>query len=55
VRRTSFRGQRGGNRHHLNLRRLAPGRYAVALFAVGPGGRRSRTVTVRFQIIRPKH
>jgi outer membrane protein assembly factor BamB len=54
ARRASFHGRRGANRHHPNLRRLAPGRYSVAIVAVGPGGRRSRTVTVRFQIVRPK-
>jgi hypothetical protein len=54
ARRLSFAGKRGNNRRHLRLRGLAPGRYAVAISAVGPGGRQSRTVTVRFQIIRPR-
>jgi hypothetical protein len=52
ARRISFQGRRGANRRHLRLRGLAPGRYTVALSAVGPGESRSRTVTVRFQILR---
>ena len=52
VRRSSVLGRRGANTHHLTLRGLKPGRYAVAVTAVGPGGRRSRTKTVRFLIVR---
>jgi outer membrane protein assembly factor BamB len=54
ARRISVRGRRGANTHHLILRGLKPGRYAVAVTAVGPGGRRSRTATVRFQIVHPR-
>jgi polyvinyl alcohol dehydrogenase (cytochrome) len=54
ARRISFHGRQGTNRRHLDLRRLAPGRYSAAISAVGPGGR-SRTVTIRFQIVRPHH
>ena len=52
ARRTSFHGRRGANRHHLALRGLAPGRYAAAITAVGPGGGVADG-TVRFQIVRP--
>jgi Big-like domain-containing protein len=52
ARRISFRGRRGANRRRLTLRGLAPGRYAAAITAVGPGGRASRTVTIRLQIVR---
>jgi len=55
ARRISFHARRGANRRHLDLRRLAPGRYSAVISAVGPGNRHSRTVTVRFQIIRPHH
>ncbi len=55
ARRTSFHAKRGRNRRHLRLRGLAPGRYAVSISAVGPGGRRSRTVTLRFAIVRRTH
>jgi outer membrane protein assembly factor BamB len=55
ARRISFHGRRGSIRRHLKLRGLTPGRYAVAVSAVGPGGRRSHTVTIRFAIIRPGH
>jgi outer membrane protein assembly factor BamB len=55
ARRTSFHGKRGGNRRHLTLRGLAPGRYALSISAVGPGGRRSRTVTLRCVIVRRTH
>jgi outer membrane protein assembly factor BamB len=54
VRRISVHGRRGANTRHLTLRGLKPGRYAVAVTAVGPGGRRSRTKTVRFLIVRPR-
>jgi outer membrane protein assembly factor BamB len=52
ARRSSVRGRRGANHRHLSLRRLAPGRYSAVVSAVGPGGRRSRAVTVRFQVVR---
>ena len=52
ARRTSFRARRGANARHLTLRGLRPGRYEVAVTAVGSGGQRSRTKTVRFQIVR---
>jgi outer membrane protein assembly factor BamB len=55
ARRRSFRGKRGGNRRHLALRGLAPGRYELSISAVGPGGQRSRTVTRRFAIVRRRH
>jgi hypothetical protein len=54
LRRISVHGRRGANTRHLVLRGLKPGRYAVAVTAVGPGGR-SRTVTVRFRIVRTRH
>ena len=44
-------GKRAGNRRRLALRGLRPGRYALALSAAGAGGRRSRTVRLRFQVI----
>jgi outer membrane protein assembly factor BamB len=53
ARRISFHARRGADHRHLSLRGLALGRYLAVVSAVGPGGRRSRTVTVRFQIIRP--
>ena len=55
ARRISLHARRGSNRRHLKLRGLAPGRYAVAVSAVGPSGRRSRTVTMRFAIVRAGH
>jgi outer membrane protein assembly factor BamB len=55
ARRISFHGKPGSNRRHLNLRGLPPGRFTVAVSAVGPGARRSRTVTIRFAIVRPAH
>lgn len=51
ARRISFHGKRAGNRRRLALRGLRPGRYALALSAAGAGGRRSRTVRLRFQVI----
>jgi hypothetical protein len=54
VRRSSVHGRRGANARHLTLRGLKPGRYAVAVTAVGAGGRRSGTKTVRFLIVRPR-
>lgn len=55
VRRLSWRGRRGRSRHHLSLRGLRPGHYTLAITAVGSGAARSRTVTLRFQIIRARH
>ncbi|MGH2895586.1 MAG: Ig-like domain-containing protein, partial [Solirubrobacteraceae bacterium] len=54
ARRLSFRAKRGRNRRHLRLRGLAPGRYALAISVVGHGSGRSRTVTLRLRIVRPK-
>jgi outer membrane protein assembly factor BamB len=53
ARRVSFRGKRGTNSRRLNFRGLAPGRYVATIIAVGATGRKSRTHTVRFQIVRP--
>jgi len=55
ARRISWHARRGRSHHHLGLRRLRPGRYTAAITAVGSGGTRSRTVTLRFRIIRPRH
>jgi outer membrane protein assembly factor BamB len=52
ARRLAFTGRRGRNRRHLRLRGLAPGRYALAVSAVGHGGGRSRTVRLRLVIVR---
>ncbi len=54
ARRFSVHGRGGGNRRRLNFHGLAPGRYVATIFAVDAGGRKSRTFTVRFQIVRPK-
>jgi outer membrane protein assembly factor BamB len=51
ARRFSFDARRGRNRHHLRLRGLRPGRYVVAITAIGPGAVRSRTVRLRFRIV----
>lgn len=50
--RISFHGRRGGNRRHLQLRGLRPGRYVLAITATNAGGVRSRTVKLRFQVVR---
>jgi len=50
---SGFHAKRGRNRHHLRLRGLRPGLYAAAVTAIGPGGARSRTVVLRFRIVRP--
>ena len=55
ARRLSVGATRGDNRRHLTLGGLRPGRYALTITAVGPGGGRSRTVTLQFQIIRATH
>jgi outer membrane protein assembly factor BamB len=54
AKRFSFHGRRGPNRRRLTLRGLAPGRYVATITAADAVGRRSRTATVRFQIVRPK-
>jgi hypothetical protein len=54
VRRLSLHAKPGRTRHHLSLRRLAPGRYTAAITATGTGGVRSRTVTVHFRIVRAR-
>ena len=54
ARRLRFHGKRGRNRLRLNLRRLSPGHYIATIIAHGAGGRTSRTVTVRFEIVRSR-
>ena len=55
ARRTAFHGRGGGNRRHLNLRGLAPGRYTLSISVVGSSGLRSRTVKLSLQIVRRRH
>ena len=52
ARRLAFHGHGGSNRLRLRLRGLSPGNYAATVVAVGQSSRRSKTVTVRFTIIR---
>jgi outer membrane protein assembly factor BamB len=54
ARRFAFHGKAGPNRRQLNLRGLPAGRYVATIVAVGPAGRKSKTVTFRFAIVRPR-
>jgi outer membrane protein assembly factor BamB len=54
ARRFSFHGKRGHNRLSLKTRGLPPGHYMATIVAVGSGGEKSRTVSVRFTIVRPR-
>jgi hypothetical protein len=51
ARRLSFQGRAGLDRRHLRTRGLRPGSYTAAVSARDSGGRRSRTVTLRFRIL----
>jgi outer membrane protein assembly factor BamB len=55
ARRFSFHGQTGRDRFRVHTTGLRAGDYAATIVAVGTSGRASRTVTVRFQILRPRH
>jgi outer membrane protein assembly factor BamB len=48
----TFNGKRGANRLRLNLRRLTPGNYLAKVLARSPAGLSSKTVTLRFVIVR---
>ncbi|HWD84509.1 MAG TPA: PQQ-binding-like beta-propeller repeat protein [Solirubrobacteraceae bacterium] len=52
ARRFAFHGRAGSDRFRLNTRGLRAGGYVATIVAVGAGGRASRTVTLRFQILR---
>jgi polyvinyl alcohol dehydrogenase (cytochrome) len=54
ARRLKFHGRRGRNSLRLNLARLSAGHYIATVLARATGGT-SRTVTVRFEIVRPAH
>lgn len=54
VRRLALRGKRGRNRLRLDTKRLPPGRYVATIRAQDSGGRTSKPITVRFQILPPR-
>jgi outer membrane protein assembly factor BamB len=55
ARRLSLNGRRGTNSRRLTFPGLPPGHYAATITAVAATARKSRTVTVRFQIVPPRH